>query len=98
EMTGQVGRLNPRQNQKATVIGQMRQATLALRAGPADKLISCCHLPSGRTKEQTSQVLAVAVLHQIMNLSQSIGITQVVMLRQIVCHRSTLGLARLGLV
>src|SRR6185503_8106475 len=66
QTTGQVRRLNPGQNQKPAVMGQMRQTALPLATRPGDKLIACGHFPGGGAKEQTSHILTVAVPHQIM--------------------------------
>src|SRR6267154_993424 len=97
-MTGQVRRSNPRQDQKPAVISQMDQTALPLRDGPADKLVSGGHFPSGRAKQQTSYFLAVTVPHQIMKLPQNIGITQIMMLRQRARHLGAFRLARQGLM
>ena len=98
QMTGQPRRLIPRQNQKAAVIGQMRQTNLPLSIRPADPLIACGHLPGCRAKEQAGQVLPMAVAHQIMNLPQPVGITQIMVLAEIACDLTALRLAPLGLV
>src|SRR5262249_40207758 len=71
---------------------------VATNVGPANKLIAAAHFPRRRPEEQTRHILAVAILHQVVELAQHVWTAQIVVVSQIPGDFGPLGLARLRLL
>jgi len=77
---GEVGHPHPVQDQKARVVGDVRQAPLTQVLGPAQQAIAGCTAPSGCRRGQERHALAIHHHHVAQALAGRAAITQVVLL------------------
>jgi hypothetical protein len=92
EVTGQVSDSNPRQQQKAAVIGDALQMKAPLLIAPADKSIPIRAVPSGRSDQMHRQIASPSVLDQIEQVTTHGPIASQVMIAPEVTQRLRAGL------
>lgn len=65
QVTGQMRNAHPGQDQKARVVGQLRQPLAPLRVDPTQKPVSRRTAPRGRPEQQTTQIPPLRIARQI---------------------------------
>src|SRR3984957_5273301 len=82
-VAGQMRHAHMRQNEKAAIVNDQREALLALLSAPADEGVTGSDFPGRSAKEQAGQVATTTVPNQIAQvLARCAAVAQVVMLRQ----------------
>ena len=64
-MAGQMRDLDPGEDQKAGVVGDVYEVSLSLDIVPANPAITCVNLLGSSAKEQTGKIASLPILHEI---------------------------------
>lgn len=83
DMAGQMGNLNPRQDEKTHVVRQIPQVAFPIFFVPRDEGIPRRRLPGSGAKQKTGQGTALGIPNEIFDIfSYGAPVTQVMVLRQ----------------